>query len=78
LQRRLGEFGALGVPLLAGWSRKSGLGQITGRALGERLAASVAAALLAAQAGARILRVHDVAPTRDALAVWEAFRTGAT
>jgi dihydropteroate synthase len=78
LQRRLGEFGALGVPLLAGWSRKSSLGQVTGRPVGERLAASLAAALLAAQAGARILRVHDVAPTRDALAVWEAFRTGAT
>lgn len=78
LQRHLGEFAALGVPLLAGWSRKSSLGQITGRPVGERLAASVAAALLAAQAGARILRVHDVAPTRDALAVWEAFRTGET
>jgi len=78
LQRRLGEFASLGVPLLAGWSRKSSLGQITGRAVDERLAASIAAALLAAQAGARILRVHDVAPTRDALAVWEAFRTGAT
>lgn len=78
LQRRLGEFGALGVPLLAGWSRKSSLGQITGRPVGERLAASIAAALLAVQAGVRILRVHDLAPTRDALAVWEAFRTGAT
>jgi dihydropteroate synthase len=78
LQRRLGEFGLLGVPLLAGWSRKSTLGRITGRPVGERLAASVAAALLAAQAGAKILRVHDVGPTRDALAVWEAFRTGAT
>jgi dihydropteroate synthase len=78
LQRRLGEFASLGVPLLAGWSRKSSLGQITGRAVDQRLAASIAAALLAAQAGARILRVHDVAPTRDALAVWEAFRTGAT
>lgn len=78
LQRHLGAFAALGVPLLAGWSRKSSLGQITGRPIGERLAASVAAALLAAQAGARILRVHDIAPTRDALAVWEAFRTGQT
>lgn len=77
LQRRLGEFSALGVPLLAGWSRKSTLGQITGRPVGGRLVASVAAALLAAQAGARILRVHDVGATRDALAVWEAFRTGA-
>jgi dihydropteroate synthase len=78
LQHRMAEFVDLGVPLLAGWSRKSSLGQITGRPVGERLAASVAAALLAAQAGARILRVHDIAPTRDALAVWEAFRTGET
>jgi dihydropteroate synthase len=78
LQRHLGEFLELGVPLLAGWSRKSSLGRITGREVGERLSASVAAALLAAQAGARILRVHDVGPTRDALAVWEAFRTGGT
>ena len=77
LQRHLAGFGTLGVPLLAGWSRKSTLGQITGRPVEERLAASVAAALLAAQAGAKILRVHDVGPTRDALAVWEAFRTGA-
>ncbi len=77
LQRRFAEFAELGVPLMAGWSRKSTLGQVTGRPVGERLAASVAAALLAAQSGARILRVHDVGPTRDALAVWEAFRTGA-
>jgi dihydropteroate synthase len=76
LQRGFAEFTGLGVPLLAGWSRKSILGQLTGRPVGERLAASVAAALLAAQSGARILRVHDVGPTRDALAVWDAFRTG--
>jgi len=69
LLRRLREFEVLGVPVLAGWSRKSSLGMITGRPAGERLAASVAAALIAAQNGVRILRVHDVAATRDALAV---------
>jgi len=69
LLRQLREFAVLGVPLLAGWSRKSSLGKITGKPTGERLAASVAAALIAAQKGARILRVHDVAATRDALAV---------
>ena len=69
LLRRLREFAELGVPLLAGWSRKSSLGQITGRPADERLAASIAAALIAAQNGAAILRVHDVAATRDALAV---------
>lgn len=63
---------SLGHPLLAGLSRKSTLGTITGRAVGERLAASVAAALIAVQNGARVVRVHDVAATRDALAVWEA------
>jgi dihydropteroate synthase len=69
LLRHLREFEVLAVPVLAGWSRKSSLGQITGRPAGERLAASVAAALIAAQNGARILRVHDVAATREALAV---------
>jgi dihydropteroate synthase len=69
LLRHLREFAALGVPLLAGWSRKSSLGQITGKPAGERLAASIAAALIAAQNGAAILRVHDVAQTRDALSV---------
>lgn len=57
------------LPVLVGVSRKSMLGLITGRAVGDRLPASVTAALLAAQAGARILRVHDVAATRDALMV---------
>ncbi|HEY5293000.1 MAG TPA: dihydropteroate synthase [Burkholderiales bacterium] len=69
LLRHLREFDALGLPLLAGWSRKSSLGTITGKPAGDRLAASIAAALIAAQNGARILRVHDVAATRDALAV---------
>jgi dihydropteroate synthase len=69
LLRHLREFDALGLPLLAGWSRKSSLGTITGKPAGDRLAASIAAALIAAQNGARILRVHDVAATRDALSV---------
>ena len=64
-----------GLPILAGMSRKSMLGAITGRPVGERLAASVSAALIAAQHGARILRVHDVAATRDALSVWQAVQT---
>jgi dihydropteroate synthase len=69
LLRHLREFGALGVPVLAGWSRKSSLGNITGNPAGDRLAASIAAAMIAAQNGAAILRVHDVAATRDAFAV---------
>jgi dihydropteroate synthase len=69
LLRNLGRFAEIGLPVMAGWSRKSTLGAVTGRGAAERLAASIAAALLAAQHGARILRVHDVAATRDALAV---------
>lgn len=65
---------ALGCPLLVGVSRKTMLGQITGRAVGERTAASVAAAVLAAQSGAAIVRVHDVAQTVDALKVWQELR----
>ena len=72
LLTRQGELLALGRPLLVGWSRKSTLGTVTGRPVGERLAASNAAAMLAAQRGARILRVHDVAATVDALAIMEA------
>lgn len=63
---------SLGCPLLLGWSRKSTLGQVTGRAVGERLAASIAAALVAVEQGAAIVRVHDVAETVDALKVWRA------
>jgi len=69
LLRRLPEIASLGVPVVAGWSRKSTLGAITGQPVTERLAASLAAALLAVQHGATILRVHDVRETRDALAV---------
>jgi dihydropteroate synthase len=63
---------ALGYPVLAGWSRKSSLGSVTGRSIGERLAASVAAALASVLHGARIVRVHDVAATVDAIKVWQA------
>lgn len=72
LLKRLSEMAALGVPVVAGWSRKSTLGAITGRPVTERMAASLAAALLAVQHGATILRVHDVAETRDALTVMQA------
>jgi dihydropteroate synthase len=76
LLRRLERFAATGAVVLSGISRKSMLGRITGRDVGERVHASIAAALLAAQKGARILRVHDVAATRDALAVWRAVQGG--
>lgn len=72
LLRRQRELLALGLPLLVGWSRKGTLGMVTGRAVGDRLAASVGAALAAVQQGARIVRVHDVAATVDALKVWRA------
>ena len=73
LLARQAEVLALGYPLLAGWSRKSSLGRVTGRELArERVAASVAAALLAVERGARIVRVHDVRETVDAIKVWEA------
>ena len=72
LLRRQPELLTLGRPLLVGWSRKSTLGAITGREVGERQAASVAAALAAVQLGARIVRVHDAAATVDALKVWRA------
>ncbi|MDP2806469.1 MAG: dihydropteroate synthase [Gallionellaceae bacterium] len=70
--RNLNEFIELGIPVLAGLSRKSMLGQVTGQAVEHRQAASVAAALIAVQRGARILRVHDVRETVDALKVWQA------
>jgi len=72
LLAQLRRFTELGVPVLAGLSRKSSLGEITGREVGERLAASLAAHLLAVQNGAAIVRVHDVAETVDALKVWAA------
>lgn len=72
LLRGLSTLRELGVPLAVGWSRKSTLGALTGREAHERLAGSLAAALLAAQAGATILRVHDVKETIDVLKVWDA------
>ncbi|WP_294065313.1 dihydropteroate synthase [Silanimonas sp.] len=72
LLAQLRRFTELGVPVLAGLSRKSSLGEITGRAVDERLAASLAAHLMAVQNGAAIVRVHDVAETVDALKVWAA------
>jgi dihydropteroate synthase len=74
LLRGLPELAGLGYPVLAGLSRKSMLGTIAGRGPGSRMAASVAAALLAVQKGAAIVRVHDVAETADALKVFVVFR----
>jgi dihydropteroate synthase len=66
------QFSLLGYPVLAGISRKSMLGKLTGRDTNERIAPSIAAAILAADRGARIIRVHDVQETVDALKIWEA------
>jgi dihydropteroate synthase len=77
LLAHLDAIAALGYPVLAGWSRKSSLGRITGRPAEDRLAASLAAGLLAVERGARIVRVHDVAATRDALAVLGAVENAA-
>jgi dihydropteroate synthase len=74
LLRSLSSFKDLDVPLLAGLSRKSTIGHITGRPVGARLAGSLAMGLLALQGGARILRVHDVKETRDIIAVWQAYQ----
>lgn len=77
LLRELQQFATLGVPLLVGLSRKSFLGQLSGRSNpAERVHASVAAALIAVQRGASIVRVHDVAATADALKVWNAVGAG--
>jgi dihydropteroate synthase len=76
LFRALSRAGVENFPLLAGLSRKSMLGALTGRPVGQREFSSVAAALLAAQKGAKILRIHDVAATKDALAIWAAIDTG--
>lgn len=73
LLARLQRFTELGVPVLAGLSRKKTIGELTGREVpAERVHGSVAAHVIAAQNGARIVRVHDVAATVDALKVWEA------
>ncbi len=73
LLAQLRRFTELGVPVLAGLSRKRSIGELTGRSEPRaRAAGSVAAHLIAAQNGAMLLRVHDVAPTVDALKVWQA------
>ena len=69
LVRRLGELVELGRPVVIGTSRKSFLGKITGREVDDRVAATVATNVLAYERGARVFRVHDVAPVRDALTV---------
>lgn len=69
LLKSLARFRALGVPLLAGLSRKSTIGKITGKPVEDRLFGSIGAAVIAAMSGADILRVHDVGPTVDALAM---------
>lgn len=76
LLRHLDAMRSLGVPVLAGMSRKSMLGAITGREVGERQAASIAAALIAVQRGAAIVRVHDVRETADALKILNAVNEG--
>jgi dihydropteroate synthase len=78
LLRSLGEFVASSYPVLVGISRKSMLGTITGKPVQQRLAASLSAAVLARQAGAAILRVHDVAETVDCLKVADAVNLNET
>ena len=75
LFRALPALASMGYPVLAGVSRKRMIGEITGRALEDRVAGSVAAALLAVQNGARLVRVHDVKETVDAIRVWAALDT---
>lgn len=78
LLRALDRFPEL-APVMVGLSRKGMIGTLTGRERPEeRAAGSAAAALIAAQKGAAIVRVHDVAPTRDALAIWQALASGDT
>lgn len=74
LLRRIDVLRALGSPVLIGVSRKSLIGHLTGRSVDHRLAGSLAGAVAAVAVGAAIVRVHDVAQTRDALAVWAALR----
>jgi dihydropteroate synthase len=78
LLRALPELAALGYPVLVGLSRKSSLGTIIGRSAGDRLPASLAAALAAIARGAAIVRVHDVRETVDAIKVWRAIEIDPT
>ena len=72
LLARQDQLLALGYPLLVGWSRKSSIGAVTGCDVAERVVPSVAAAVLAVERGARIVRVHDVMQTVQAIQVWRA------
>jgi dihydropteroate synthase len=72
LLARQQELASLGYPLLAGWSRKSSLGAVTGLGAEDRMVPSVVAAVLAVQRGASVVRVHDVRETVQALQVWQA------
>lgn len=74
LLKHLSTLASMKVPVLAGWSRKSSLARITGRPAGERLPGSLAMALLSLQAGATILRVHDVKETKDIVEIWQAYK----
>lgn len=74
LLARQGELNVLGLPWLAGWSRKSSLGAVTRLPVEQRLVPSTTAAVLAVDRGARVVRVHDVLETRAALQVWQAVR----
>lgn len=78
LLARQQELLALDFPLLAGWSRKGSLGQVSGLPVQQRMVPSVAAALLAVERGARVVRVHDVAETKAALSVWQAMHEQTT
>ena len=78
LLARQHELLDLGYPLLAGWSRKSSLGAVTGLPEAkDRVIPSVAAAMLALERGASVLRVHDVREMKQALTVWQAMRQSA-
>ena len=78
LLARQQELLTLDFPLLAGWSRKGSLGQVSGLPVQQRMVPSVAAALLAVERGARVVRVHDVAETKAALSVWQAMHEQTT
>ena len=75
---RFDEFNQFNLPVLAGLSRKSMIGNLLNKSTDERLAGSLAGALIAAQNGAKIIRVHDVSETLDVLTVWQACKKGIT
>ena len=74
LLAQLENFAALGLPVLAGLSRKSMIGRLLDRPVEDRLIGSVALALMAIERGAKVLRVHDVKETMDAVRLWQAMQ----